>query len=449
MRWVSASLFLMVVLWSGAAAAEPYQWYQGAISTGLYPSALGACAGYVERNSMPLGTPGMNLTNPRVEPYTQNQMRCYFNRQTTYNDGSVSSTITEQRLNVTRVGDSCDEGTTYNAQTGACEQDCSASEGATEFHTFLAFTRTSTDEPFPDSSTPITVPTSVCSGSCRYTNQDTTSSITCGTVNGSDRLQLVCRHGFVGTGEQCQAGDSPQQTPSDFGGTDSVPATDPDDPTDPANNCGSTHVWSGSVCTPVFDPDDDGGNGGGDSGGGDTGGGDSGGGDTGGGGDSGGGDTGGGTGGDTGGGGGGGTDDTPYDPSAEWNDAEANALGSATGTTIGESLTGGVTGALEEREEEINEALDQVPETVGDWFGDLPGLSFMDNLFVPAQGCAITSIPLELNGYDFSISIDFCVLSKYKVLLEWIIWCLTGIAVWNVYYSGLRLQNAAASRGGF
>lgn len=138
-----------------------------------------------------------------------------------------------------------------------------------------------------------------------------------------------------------------------------------------------------------------------------------------------------------------------YDGSAEWSDAEAGALGSSTGGTIAEALNSAVDGALEGREEEIGEALGEVPNMVEDMFGDLAGLSFMDSLFVPAAGCSELVIPFELGQYSVGMAVDFCVLSKYKTLLEWVIWCLTAIAVWNVYYSGLRLQNASASRGGF
>ena len=439
MRFVVAfPVLVFALLWGGQAQAEEFYWVVTRNGSSNGSSPVEACAARA-------AVLGFRYSG-QITKISYEKFSC----TAQYLNASVWLDTT---LYAYRHGDSCPPDTVYNASTGSCDADCLATQGTTEFHMFLATTRSSTDDPFPDPSTyEVTVPAAVCSQSCRFTNQSPGTSVTCGALTGSDGLGLYCYHPFVGSGEQCQSGDTPQQGPQDFGGPTPVDPADPDDPTDPAVTCRMTpgYVWTGTTCAPVFEPEDNGGDDGGDTGNGDTGG-DTGGGDPGSG-DPGGGDTGGGdTGGDTGGGGtgGDGSDDTPYDPAAEWNDAEAGSLGSATGSSIAESLTGGVTGALEEREAEITEALDQVPDTVGDWFGDLPGLSFMDNLFVPAAGCSVTTIPLELNGYDFSITIDFCVLSKYRTLLEWVIWCLTAIAVWNVYYSGLRLQNAAASRGGF
>ncbi|GAA6132805.1 hypothetical protein [Halopseudomonas sabulinigri] len=434
MRWdirLLRTVLLSVLLIPALAQAAVYQWYlDGRESFGYAPSPLEIAQMYASSRGETVG-------------WVTRQNDSRFQVQIIRTSGNPYYLFAD------RVGDSCPAGATYDTQTGACEQDCQDSIGATEYQVFQVTTRESVDDPFPDPSTyQVTVPPSVCSGSCRYTNQST-DPVTCGSLNGSDGLGLYCYAPLVGTGEQCQSGDTPHQGPEDFGGPTPVPPTDPDDPTDPANNCGPSHVWSGSTCTPIFESGDDGGNdSGGNTGGGDTGGGSSGGGN---GGDSGGDGSGDGSGdgGSSGGGGGGNDGDTtPYDPSAEWSDGEASALGSATGASIGDTLTDSVDGALEERESEIEDALDQVPEQVGDMLGDLPGLSFMDNLFVPAAGCGAITIPLQLNEYDFSIPIDFCVLSKYKPLLEWIIWCLTGIAVWNVYYSGLRLQNASAARGG-
>ena len=447
MRFVVAfPVLVLALLWGGQAQAAVYGWYMAETGAGnLHASPELAC-----RAAAAAFTAGYGHTYTYKSVTYSSADRFVCKHRIKYLSGANG----EFTGNVFRVGDSCpNPDDIYNAQTGTCEVNCSATEDAVIVHMMLNATRASVDQPWSDDD--VTTPYNVCAGSCRYSAASSSGEVKCGTLAG-DPLNQYCVVPYTGQGISCVAGDAEfhgQSTNPNEQPNNEPPKPDPDDPTDPAYTCNITpgYAWSGSVCTPIFEDDPDYDDDGGDTGDGDPDDGDNGGGDTGGG-DTGGGDTGGGdTGGETGGGGSGGdgADDTPYDPEAEWNDAEAGALGSTTGATIADNLSAGVSGALEERDLEITEALDQVPDTVNDWFGDLPGLSFMDNLFVPAAGCSITTIPLELNGYDFSIAIDFCVLSKYKTLLEWVIWCLTAIAVWNVYYSGLRLQNAAASRGGF
>jgi hypothetical protein len=169
---------------------------------------------------------------------------------------------------VFRVGDSCPQGTVYQSLTGTCETDCSETVGTTTYQFFLAATRNSVDDPFPDPSTfQVEVPGSICSSSCRYTDSSTGDTVTCGRLTGSDGLGLYCYSPFTGTGEQCQASDEPHTGPGDLGGPTPADPADPDDPTDPAVTCGMTpgYVWTGTTCAPVFEPEpDDGGSDGGD-----------------------------------------------------------------------------------------------------------------------------------------------------------------------------------------
>jgi hypothetical protein len=161
----------------------------------------------------------------------------------------------------------------YNSATGGCDPepiDCSETVGTTTYQFFLAATRNSVEEPFPDPSTfQVEVPASICSSSCRYTDSSTGDTVTCGRLTGSDGLGLYCYSPFSGTGEQCQASDQPHTGPGDLGGPTPVEPQDPADPTDPAVTCGMTpgYVWTGTTCAPVFEAEpDDGGSDGGDGG---------------------------------------------------------------------------------------------------------------------------------------------------------------------------------------
>jgi len=208
-----------------------------------------------------------------------------------------------------RSGDSCpNPDDIYNSQTGGCEEpnQCADTQGVTIFHMYHRSTRANAYDPFPAEGNER--PLTVCSDECRYSASGYSGDDTCGGLR-DDPLNQYCITPYLGQGGPCSDGDSDHQTqtpnpsPPD-GDPDPNPADppeppDPDDPTDPAVTCNKTpgYVWSGSVCTPIFEddsPDPDpnqpppgtpggsggsGGNGGGDTGGGDGGDGGDGGGD--------------------------------------------------------------------------------------------------------------------------------------------------------------------------
>lgn len=106
------------------ADAAVYQWYHGTAAQGLFSSPLAACQSYIDKNSKPPGTPdSYHMINPRVSPVTATSWNCYVDQLRTNVDGSYGSTYREQRVNVYRVGDSCDGDDVYNADTGQCESD--------------------------------------------------------------------------------------------------------------------------------------------------------------------------------------------------------------------------------------------------------------------------------------------------------------------------------------
>ena len=195
-------------------------------------------------------------------------------------------------------GSSCPDGQTLDPVEHEClppPVDCSSTAGTTAYHlSATGKTRPTVDSPWPVGS--VTGSPTMCSGACQYTLSQSTT-VQCGSLKGGDPLIQYCLFKYSGSGLTCEPGD-PQQN---NGSTAPVPPTDPNDPADPANNCGPTHVWSGTTCVPKLDPDpsdptdptDPTDPGGGDPGGGNPGGGDPGGGDPGGG-DPGGGDPGGG-----------------------------------------------------------------------------------------------------------------------------------------------------------
>ncbi|CAD5109565.1 hypothetical protein PSEWESI4_03870 [Pseudomonas carbonaria] len=142
-----------------------------------------------------------------------------------------------------------------------------------------------------------------------------------------------------------------------------------------------------------------------------------------------------------------------YSSDAEWTDEGAKASGEGAGGQIASALDTAVDEALEGSEAELKDALDALPGTVEGWFGvggeRLAGVGVLDNLFPSAVGCSDYRVNVGIPRYSFTLVVPTCELSRVKPLLEWLLWCLTAVGVWNIYMSGLRLENAKAIRGGF
>lgn len=142
-----------------------------------------------------------------------------------------------------------------------------------------------------------------------------------------------------------------------------------------------------------------------------------------------------------------------YDSSAEWSDAEAGAAGAVAGDAMGQSVATAVDDAIAERDAQIGEAIDAVPSAVDELFGSsgerIPGLSSLGDFLPEATSCIDYVIPINAMGVSIQVTLPVCFLSRFKTLIEWVLWCLTAIGLWNIFYSGLRLENAKASKGGY
>ena len=139
---------------------------------------------------------------------------------------------------------------------------------------------------------------------------------------------------------------------------------------------------------------------------------------------------------------------TAYDSSAEWSDGEASAVGEGAGEGVSDAIGTAVDDAVAEHEAEVEDALSDVPGQVEGMFGDAP-LDSLRNILPSPKGCSDYIIPFSVMQYSFQLTLPVCFLAAIKPLLEWLMWCLTAIGVWNIFYSGLRLENAKASKGGY
>lgn len=142
-----------------------------------------------------------------------------------------------------------------------------------------------------------------------------------------------------------------------------------------------------------------------------------------------------------------------YDESAEWTDAEAHAVGSKTGEDITVQLNTSIDQLKEEREGELTGLLEAVPAQITEIFGNtgqkIPGINLIDQVLPSSQGCSLVTFDIPLGQYRSQMKLDVCLISRIKPLLEWVIYCLTGIAIWRTFYSGLRLQDAAHAKKGY
>lgn len=130
-----------------------------------------------------------------------------------------------------------------------------------------------------------------------------------------------------------------------------------------------------------------------------------------------------------------------------------------TGSELGNELAGMIGDQLGEAQEEqlVSDelSLDKIVDSVdGDkWFGDNSQvaslLNFTKDLLPAATGCADVAYSFNLGRYNSRIILPVCDLTRLKPLLEWIIYVVTAIGLWNIAYSTLRMENAKAAKGGF
>lgn len=139
-----------------------------------------------------------------------------------------------------------------------------------------------------------------------------------------------------------------------------------------------------------------------------------------------------------------------YDGSGDGSDAEAEGQGGELGSDIAKKIGDESDAIGEEREQKLQNELDKINSTVEGWFGAGVGLNnTLTKLFPSATGCRNFDVTWSVKQLSFSMQLDICVLSRLKPLLEWVIWALTAIGVWRIYYAALRLENAKAEKGGF
>lgn len=139
---------------------------------------------------------------------------------------------------------------------------------------------------------------------------------------------------------------------------------------------------------------------------------------------------------------------TDYDGSADGTDAAAEGYGKDAGNAVADKLKTEGDRVQQEQESKVKDKLDGVPGTVESWFGDITLGNALGRVFPSATGCGVFSYNFSLGQYPVHISIDTCVLSRMRALLEWLVWCWTIIAVWKIFYSGLRLEDAKAAKQG-
>ena len=132
---------------------------------------------------------------------------------------------------------------------------------------------------------------------------------------------------------------------------------------------------------------------------------------------------------------------------------EAQGLGQQLGDLIGaqtEQLIG-------ERDADAKISLeDDIPKLVSGQNGifDPDGfvvgsLDFLNDVLPSAYGCNDYYIAFDLGQYDSTLKLPVCELTRLKPLLEYLVWMITIIGFWKILYSGLRLEDAKANKGGF
>ena len=235
---VAVSLFLV-----NPAFAVDYYWTTTTGGT-QYPDPETAC-----RNYVPAESDNYSYRHAYAQFSSPTQYWCYFIRTTksTGQDGAPSYIISGTPRRAVRSGDSCPNGTNYNASTGLCEAPnrCEATIGQVVTHEHKM--KEAVGQPL------IEPPGSVCANSCQYAFGFTSASNVYVYSSGNPP-GVFGVYSYTGNGIECN--EDTRKEPGNPG-----QQTDPDEtPTpDPDNQCPDGYVWNGTFCSkeppPPCDPE--------------------------------------------------------------------------------------------------------------------------------------------------------------------------------------------------
>lgn len=146
-----------------------------------------------------------------------------------------------------------------------------------------------------------------------------------------------------------------------------------------------------------------------------------------------------------------------YDGSGDGENGAIAGEASGQGSELGDQISDFTEQMITEREAEAESDLtDKIPDLVSGENGmfDPDGvafqtLDFLNDVLPSHLGCSDYTITFRLDKYTVDFILPVCELSRVKPLLEYVIWLITVIGLWKILYSGLRLEDAKASKGGY
>ncbi|MCU1717692.1 hypothetical protein [Pseudomonas sp. 5P_3.1_Bac2] len=144
-----------------------------------------------------------------------------------------------------------------------------------------------------------------------------------------------------------------------------------------------------------------------------------------------------------------------YDGSGDGDSGELAGIGEGAGSELAQMFSQQLTDAEEQELAQDESYLDQIasdvdhPSFLGEDSRFAQLLEFADDLLPSHTGCVDYSVPLELGRYKSTITLPVCRIATLRPLLEYIIYIITAIGLWNIAYSTLRMENAKAAKGGF
>lgn len=232
--------FLPFLLFASHVRAVDYYWEHGPYTA---PSASQLCKQVADLNR-----PGGQIVSNTSFSYQSGGRSavCYMSFEYASSPGNTTTST----AGLSRVGDQCSPGTSYNEDIGGCKapdpeppKDCTSSLGTT--------TAALSQMTQLDGGVKPTNPAH-CDNGCKavYTSGGSTL---CGPLKSDPSGPKYCIFKYTGTGEQCNGSESPTNAGSPY---TPAPAKDPNDPTDPQNNCkGAGAVWSGTSCVKYWEPE--------------------------------------------------------------------------------------------------------------------------------------------------------------------------------------------------
>gem|GEM_PF-5270718 len=130
---------------------------------------------------------------------------------------------------------------------------------------------------------------------------------------------------------------------------------------------------------------------------------------------------------------------------------DLESLGKGFGEKLEKGVKDGADAYKSEQAEALQETLEEAGDSLEPVFGKdgsaLDKHNVLGELFPAATGCSDINVSFTFRGKTFNLKLPVCDLSRLRVILEYVLYALTGIYLWDMLVTISATPMGGARRG--